>query len=222
MKFAVILAGCGAKDGSEIHEATLALYAIAANGGAYEVFAPDIPQYEVVNHLTGEPEKSRIRNVLTESARIARGNIRPLSQLHVKEFDALLFPGGFGAAKNLFSYGYQGMNFSVRPDVEAVVAEAHQSGKVIGAMCIAPVMIAKLLGRYGVTVTVGPARELAEALHRQFGAKVEQAAPDGITLDRDNKVVTTPAYMYGDSTIDRIGAGADALVKGMMSLAKNA
>ena len=116
-KFAVVLSGSGVFDGAEIHEATLTLYAIVKNGGTYEIFAPDIPQHHVVNHITGE-EMNETRNVLIEAARIARGNIKPLSEFNEKDFDAIIFPGGFGAAKNLSSFAFDGINCSVNKDVE--------------------------------------------------------------------------------------------------------
>ncbi|HYX07407.1 MAG TPA: isoprenoid biosynthesis glyoxalase ElbB, partial [Bacteroidales bacterium] len=116
MKFAVILSGCGVYDGSEIHETTMTLYAIMKYGGTYEIFAPDMEQYHVMNHLTGEEMHER-RNVLVESARIARGKIKPLATLNPDQFDALIFPGGFGAAKNLCTYAFEGVNCKVIPEV---------------------------------------------------------------------------------------------------------
>ncbi|HQB78074.1 MAG TPA: isoprenoid biosynthesis glyoxalase ElbB, partial [Tenuifilaceae bacterium] len=132
-RFAVVLSGCGVYDGAEIHEATMALYAIARNGGVYQVFAPDMEQHHVINHLTGEemPEK---RNVLVESARIARGNAKPLSELRTEEFDALIFPGGFGAAKNLSTWAFDGPLAKINPDVERVIADMHKAKKPIGAL----------------------------------------------------------------------------------------
>ncbi|HPX05046.1 MAG TPA: isoprenoid biosynthesis glyoxalase ElbB, partial [Tenuifilaceae bacterium] len=150
-RFAVVLSGCGVYDGAEIHEATMALYAIARNGGVYQVFAPDMEQHHVINHLTGEemPEK---RNVLVESARIARGNAKPLSELRTEEFDALIFPGGFGAAKNLSTWAFDGPLAKINPDVERVIADMHKAKKPIGALCIAPVLLAKLIKGASVTI----------------------------------------------------------------------
>jgi enhancing lycopene biosynthesis protein 2 len=143
-KIAVVLAGNGVYDGAEIHEATLTLLAIARNGAQYQCFAPDVEQAHVVNHLTGEemPEK---RNVLVEAARIARGNIKPLSEYNAKDFDAIVFPGGFGAAKNLCTFAFDGVDCKVNPDVEKAVRSTVAEEKPVGALCISPVLITKIL-----------------------------------------------------------------------------
>ena len=143
-KIAVVLSGCGVYDGAEIHEAVLTLYAIAVNGAAYEIFAPDIDQHHVVNHLAGS-EMNESRNVLVESARIARGNIKALSEFNGKDFDAIIFPGGFGAAKNLSTFAFDGSNCQVNSDVEAAIKEMISLGKPVGALCIAPVILARIL-----------------------------------------------------------------------------
>ena len=210
MRIAVILSGCGAKDGSEIHEATLALYAIALHGGEYKIFAPDDSQADVVNHYTGQPTEEK-RNIMVEAARIARGEIQPLQDLKVDEFDALLFPGGFGAAKNLFTFAFDGIHFNVRKEIEEIILQFHDKQKPIAAMCIAPVMLAKVLGKYNVKITTGEYNELSENLEKTFGAKVIAVPREGTVIDEKNKVITTPAYMYGDSSIANIGKGAEAM-----------
>jgi enhancing lycopene biosynthesis protein 2 len=141
-KIAVVLAGNGVYDGAEIHETTLTLLSIVRNGARYQCFAPDIQQAHVVNHLTGEemPEK---RNVLIEAARIARGNIKPLSEYSAKDFDAIVFPGGFGAAKNFCTFAFDGVDCKVNPDVEKAVRSTVAAKKPIGAWCISPVMMVK-------------------------------------------------------------------------------
>lgn len=218
---AVILAGCGAKDGSEIHEATLALYALALEGVKYQIFAPDTLQRDVVNHITSDDEPDDVRNVMVEAARIARGDILSLEELHIADYDMLVIPGGFGAAKNLFTYAYDGMSFYVRDDVEDVILAFHAARKPIGAMCIAPVMIAKLLGKYGVELTLGPVGDLSESVSAKFGAKVKECSKDGVIVDVNNKVVTTPAYMYGSNTIKEIGIGAHNMVKQLNCLSED-
>jgi enhancing lycopene biosynthesis protein 2 len=210
-KFAVILAGCGVYDGAEIHEAVLTMLAIAANGAEYQIFAPDIQQYHVINHTNGDV-MNETRNVLTESARIARGNIKPLTELDMKSYDALVFPGGFGVAKNLCSFAYEGTNFSINPQVESVIKSAYQNGKPIGALCIAPVMIPKILG--DVEVTIGSDTGTAAAVET-LGGKHKNATYSEVVVDKKHKVVTTPCYML-DATIDQIAAGADNLVKAML------
>ena len=152
MKFAVVLSGSGVYDGAEIHEATLTMLAIDKCGSSYQCFAPDINQHHVINHITGD-EMDETRNVLVESARIARGNIKPLSEFKAIDFDALVLPGGFGVAKNLSTLAFDGANCSVNTDVERVVVETAKANKPIGALCIAPAVIVKIL--QGAKVTIG-------------------------------------------------------------------
>ena len=210
-KFAVVLAGCGVFDGAEIHEATLTLLAIAQQGATYDIFAPDINQFHVINHLTHQemPEK---RNVLVESARIARGKIRPLSQFSAANYDALIFPGGFGAAKNLSTVAFDGPNAKVNPDVEAAVKSMHKAGKPIGALCIAPAVIARILGN--VEVTIGNDPGTASTIERMGGKHVKTTHGE-VVIDRKNKIFTTPCYML-DATIVDIYHGARNIVNEIM------
>ncbi len=213
-KIAVVLAGNGVYDGSEIHEATLTLLAIAEQGAQYQCFAPDIPQAHVVNHLTGE-EMPEIRNVMVEAARIARGNIKPLSQYEVSDFDALIFPGGFGAAKNLCTFAFDGTNCVVIPEVEKAVKDTVNAGKPIGSLCISPVMIAKVLG--DVKVTIGNDEGTAKAIGEMGGTHVKTTHGE-IVVDEKYKVITTPCYML-DATIDQIALGARNVVEKLMEMA---
>lgn len=210
-KFAVVLAGCGVFDGAEIHEATLTLLAIAQQGASYEIFAPDIDQHHVINHFTHQemPEK---RNVLVESARIARGKIRPLSQFRASDFDALIFPGGFGAAKNLSTVAFHGADAKVNPDVEKAVVEMHKAGKPIGALCIAPAVIARILGN--ITVTIGDDPGTTQAITKMGGTHIVTTHGE-VTVDRKNMIFTTPCYML-DATIVQIYEGATNVVREMM------
>ena len=212
-KFAVVLAGSGVYDGSEIHEATLALYAISKNGGEYQIFAPDNDQFHVINHITGEemPEK---RNVLVEAARIARGNIKNLKEFKADEFDAILFPGGFGVAKNLCTFAFHGPDCQVNTDVDTALRAMHKASKPIGALCIAPALIAKILGK--VEVTIGQDTGTAEAI-TSLGATHVNTNHGEIVFDKENKIVTTPCYML-DATIAQIGEGAENVVKTIMAL----
>ncbi len=212
-KFAVVLAGCGVYDGAEIHEATLTLYAIVKNGGTYEVFAPDIDQHHVINHLTGE-EMNESRNVLVESARIARGNIKPLSEFRPDAFDALIFPGGFGAAKNLSTFAFDGTNCSVNDDVKSAILGMKDAGKPIGALCISPVILARVLG--DVELTIGQDPDTASAVEN-LGATHKKTNHGEVVVDEKNRVVTTPCYML-DATIAEIGDGADNAVKAILNL----
>nr|WP_320117205.1 isoprenoid biosynthesis glyoxalase ElbB [uncultured Marinifilum sp.] len=212
-KFAVVLAGSGVYDGSEIHESTLAMYAISKNGGEYQIFAPDIDQYHVINHITGE-EMSEKRNVLVESARIARGNIKNLKEFKAEQFDAILFPGGFGVAKNLCTFAFDGANCSVNTDVETAIKAMHLAKKPIGALCISPSLIAKVLG--DIKLTIGQDEETAKAI-TSLGAKHVNTNHGEIVIDKENKIVSTPCYML-DSSIAQIGEGAENVVKAIMDL----
>ncbi|MEG1648724.1 MAG: isoprenoid biosynthesis glyoxalase ElbB [Rikenellaceae bacterium] len=214
---AVVLAGCGAMDGSEIHESTLLLYAIQKAGAKYEIFAPNREQRDVMNIIEGSPMNEK-RNVMVESARIARGKIRDLMELRASDFDALIIPGGFGAAKNLFTFAYDGLNFNVEKDIEAVVLNFNESKKPIGAMCIAPMMLASVLGSKHVEVTLGPKSELCCDVEDKFGAIVSVTGTSGVVVDEKNKVATTPAYMYGDNTILEVGRGAQNLVDAVLKM----
>jgi len=215
MKFAIILSGCGVFDGSEIHEATLAMLAIAKNGGSYELFAPDVKQHHVMNHLTGE-EMEEQRNVLVESARIARGNIKALREYEPEDYDALVIPGGFGVAKNLCTYATDGTDFSVDRVVEKALLSTHAAGKPIGAMCISPVLMARVFD--GIDVTIGKDEKTAADIEK-LGAVHIEAGPGGVVMDNANRIVSTPAYML-DSGIADIYDGAINLVRTLIELAE--
>lgn len=190
-KFAVILCGCGSLDGSEIHESVMTLLAIDRNECTYSIFAPNDNQYHVVNHYTKEAIQEK-RNMMVEAARIARGDIRPIEECRVEDFDALVFPGGNGAAKNLFTYAFDGKNCTVREDVAQLIKAFHAQHKPIGALCIAPVMIAKVLG--DVTITVGNDEgTIANVL--SFGSQHINTQQTGVIADKQNMVFTTPCYM---------------------------
>lgn len=207
-KVAVVLSGNGVFDGSEIHEATLTLYAIVKNGGIYEIFAPDIDQHHVINHITGEPMPEK-RNVLVESARIARGKIKNLADFKAADFDALIFPGGFGVAKNLCTYAFDGVNCKVNKDVEKAIISMHSAKKPIGALCISPVLLAKVLGT--INITIGLDKNTAADI-KNLGAIHTETNHGEIVIDKMNKIVTTPCYML-NATIAQIGDGANNLVK---------
>ena len=214
---AVILAGCGAKDGSEIQEATLALYALSLNNIEYQAYALDAPQQETVNHITSETE-NQTRSQIEEAARIVRGAIKPLSELDVKSYDALLIPGGTGTAKNLFTFFFDALNFSVNELYKTKVREFHSLGKPIAAMCIAPLSLLSILEEFHPTITLGAESELSKAAAQKFNSTVEPCNRESVTIDQTNKLVTTPSYMYGDSTIANIGKGAQAMAKVLVEL----
>jgi len=212
-KFAVVLAGCGVFDGAEIHEATLTMLAINRQGALYQCFAPDVNQAHVVNHITGE-EMPETRNVMVESARIARGNIRPLSEFDPAGFDAIVFPGGFGVAKNLCSFAFDGADCQVNDDARKAVKAMHQAGKPIAALCISPVLITKILG--DVEVTIGSDAVTAGAVEK-MGGKHAVTSHGEVIVDRKNKVVTTPCYML-DASIGQIADGAENVIKTILAM----
>ncbi|HUW07611.1 MAG TPA: isoprenoid biosynthesis glyoxalase ElbB [Williamwhitmania sp.] len=209
--FAVVLAGCGVYDGSEIHEAVMTLYAIRKHGAKYKIFAPDIAQHHVVNHITGE-EMAEHRNVLVESARIARGDIAPLSTFDPATVDCIIFPGGFGAAKNLSTFAFEGSNCKVNPQVERAIKLTHGAKKPIGALCIAPVVVAQVLDN--VQLTIGNDKDTVFALEK-MGANHTIANHGEVVVDKNNLVFTTPCYML-DATIVDIAEGANAIVLEML------
>ncbi len=212
-KIAVVLSGCGVYDGSEIHEAVLTLYAISNNGADYQIFAPDIEQHHVINHLNGKEMKEK-RNVLQESARIARGDILPLDKYNASGYDAVIFPGGFGVAKNLSTWAFHGSKSAVNKDVENCIKDTFKAGKPIGALCIAPVLLAKILGE--VELTIGNDNDTAEEI-KKAGAIHKETTHGEVVVDRKNKLVTTPCYML-DASITQIGTGAENIVKTILKM----
>lgn len=213
----VLLAGCGFLDGAEIHEATCTLLSLDRRGATAIVLAPDVPQMHVVDHGSGAAVAGEPRNVLAESARIARGQARDVASVHGSELDALILPGGYGAAKNLCSFARDGLSMRVVPEVERLIHEVHAAGKPLGFICISPVIAAKVLGGKGVTLTIGNDPETAAAI-QSFGAKHVACGVDEIAVDERLKVVSTPAYMLGPS-IAPVAAGIDRLVSAVLEMA---
>lgn len=210
-KFAIVIAGSGVFDGAEIHEATMTMLAIVQQGGSYEIFAPDINQHHVINHLTGE-EMNVSRNVLVESARIARGKIKPLSEYNEVDFDALIFPGGFGVAKNLSDFAFAGPDCTVNTEVADAIKNTVAASKPIGALCIAPAIVAKVLT--GVEVTIGQDENTIKGVEA-MGGKHTKTDHGEVVYDEKYKVFTTPCYML-DANIQQIYEGASNVVKAMM------
>lgn len=209
-KFAVVLAGCGRKDGSEINEAITLLLSIEQHHCEYQCFAPDRPQAEVVDHLTDKKVAGAKRNVLTEAARLARSNVRPIEEYHAADYDGLLFSGGYGVAKNLCDYAYKGVDMEVQPDVARAIMETHDAHKPIGGMCISPVMFAKLIP--GVCVTLGNEGTQDADNIRKMGAEHVQTENGDVCADNAELVFTTPAYML-EATLKDVYDGAYNLVE---------
>ncbi|AMQ83155.1 MULTISPECIES: isoprenoid biosynthesis glyoxalase ElbB [Pseudomonas] len=213
-KVAVILSGCGVYDGAEIHESVITLLRLDQRGAQVQCFAPNIAQLHVINHLTGE-EMPESRNVLVESARIARGNVKDLREADVEDFDALIVPGGFGAAKNLSNFAIEGAGCSVQPQVLALAEAFAEAGKPVGLICISPALAAKIYGP-GVTCTIGNDADTAAAMNK-MGATHEDCAVTDIVEDKARKLVTTPAYMLAQ-TISEAASGINKLVDRVLEL----
>ena len=214
-KVAVVLAGCGVYDGSEINEAVLTLLCLEQQGASYQCFAPDVEQMHVINHLTGEPAEGESRNVLVEAARIARGNIKGLTEAQAGEFDALVVPGGFGAAKNLSDFAVAGAAMQVQPGFLALARAFHAAGKPIGLICIAPVMAAAICGK-GTRCTIGNDADTAAAISAMGGEHLECPVAEA-RVDRERKMVTTPAYMLAGS-VSEAYSGIGQCVKEVLAL----
>ena len=213
-KVAVILSGSGVYDGAEIQESVITLLRLDQRGAQVQCFAPNIAQLHVINHLTGE-EMPESRNVLVESARIARGNVKDIRDADVEDFDALIVPGGFGAAKNLSNFAVEGAGCSVNPDVLALAEAFAEAGKPVGLICISPALAAKIYGP-GVTCTIGNDADTAAAMDK-MGATHQECAVDEIVEDKARKLVTTPAYMLAQ-TISEAASGINKLVDRVLEL----
>jgi enhancing lycopene biosynthesis protein 2 len=211
---AVLLAGCGHLDGAEVREAVLALLALDQHGASFQCIAPNALQHHVVNHISGEPVPGAQRNILEESSRIARlGQCLDLARAQVKDFDALIMPGGYGVAKNHCSFAFQGAQAQVRPDVAAFVRAFFDSHKPVGAICIAPALVALILqGQPSATLTLGNDAGCAAAM-RQLGQQHQDTAnAREIVIDEVHKLVTTPAYMFDDARLSDVFIGIDRCV----------
>ena len=213
-KIAVILSGCGVYDGAEIHESVITLLRLDQRGALVQCFAPNIAQLHVINHLTGE-EMPESRNVLVESARIARGNIKDIREASVEDFDALIVPGGFGAAKNLSNFAVEGAGCTVQPEVLALAEAFAEAGKPVGLICISPALAAKIYGP-GVTCTIGNDADTAAAMNK-MGATHKDCAVSDIVEDKARKLVCTPAYMLAQS-ISEAASGINKLVDRVLEL----
>lgn len=225
-KVAVVLSGCGVYDGSEIHEASAVLVHLSRAGASVSMFAPDKKQMHVIDHTKGA-EMDQERNVMVESARIARGQIAPLTELKAADYDAVIFPGGFGAAKNLSDFAIKGPELSLDPDAGRVLADFHSASKPIGLCCIAPVLAAKALGSQGVELTMGAEDEQegrwpyagATGAAKALGAvHIPKDSADATHVDAKNKVVTAPAYMC-ETAVHEIFDGIGKMVDGILKLA---
>lgn len=217
-KIGVVLSGCGVYDGAEIHESVITLLAIDRAGAEAVCMAPNIDQMHVINHLTGEEAADEKRNVLVEAARIARGAIKDISTVKADDLDALFFPGGFGAAKNLSSFAVNGENCTVHPEVSRLVKEFKAKQKPQAVVCIAPAMMAKIYEGETVhpTLTIGNDKDTSEKIEK-MGSRHQECLTQDIVLDKENKIVSSPAYMTGQS-ISEVADGIEKAVRELIKL----
>ena len=217
-KVGVVLSGCGHQDGSEIHEAVFTLHALEKAEAEAIIMAPDMDQFHVINHLNGNEDLSESRNILVESARIARGKVVDVASVSGHQLDALIFPGGTGMAKNIFDYSMAGINCTVISDVQRLVVEILEADKPLGAICIAPVMVAKVLeflGRTG-TVTGGFNDEINNDI-KAMGINTIEVGAEEIVVDKENKIVTTPAYVEA-KLMNESSTGIEKLVNKVLDM----
>lgn len=216
-KIAVILSGCGYLDGSEIRESVLTLLALDTLKVQYDIFSLNEEQYHVVNHLTGDIQSNQKRNILEESARIARGKIEDLTKINVNNYSSLIIPGGFGVAKNLCSFAFNGINAQVNPVILKVIHEFYDNKKPIGAICISPALIALSLGSNKPSITLGNDKKLADEIEKT-GVLHKSCHTSDCIIDEKNKIVTTPAYMDDDINLADVYQGISKLIKAVIAL----
>ncbi len=218
-KVGVLLSGCGVNDGAEIHESVITMLALDRAGAEMVLMAPNIDQMHVVNHYTGQ-EMDEYRNVLVESSRIARGNIKDMAEISANDMDALIIPGGFGVAKNLCDYAMAGPDCSINPDVYRLISELKLLNKPIGAICIAPAMMAKILGELdeSANMTIGSDETTSKDIEAMGSVHVECQVSE-MVVDEEKNLVTTPAYMEA-KTIKDAADGIEKLVKQVLSMIK--
>jgi enhancing lycopene biosynthesis protein 2 len=218
IRVGVVLSGCGVYDGSEIHEAVLSLLAIAKLGAEAVCMAPDMEQMHVINHFSGQTDNGQPRNVLVESARIARGQILDIATVKADNIDALVIPGGYGAAKNLCDFAVEGADCTVNTQVQRLIEEMLAAEKPLAAICIAPAMLAKILSQQQppATLTIGTDKDTAATLDT-MGIKHVDCPVDEVVVDKQRKIVTTPAYMLADN-IAQVAVGIEKAIKRMLEL----
>lgn len=218
MKIAVILSGCGYLDGAEIRESVLSLLYLDIAGADVSIFAPNTTQYHTINHLNGE-ECTEPRNILQEAARIARGDVQPLDTLNPNEFDGLILPGGFGVAKNLSNFALNGENITIDSTADTIINAFHNASKPIGAICIAPVIIAASLKNKAITLTIGTDEGCAQAI-TNFGNRHQICPVDQAVTDTQHQIASCPAYMMDDAPVKDVAKGIEQVIQSVITMAK--
>lgn len=208
-KYCVLLSGCGHRDGSEIYEATFSLLALSSQGIEYDIFAPNRQQYDTIDHLSGAEIEPK-RNILLESARIARGDIRPLEDCQADDYAALILPGGYGALKNFTNFPAEDGKWQVKDDIKKVILSFHNSQKPIGAICIFPSILAILFKDKQIQITTGLNPE-SKKLIDFTKAKVHLIDSDDLVIDEENLIYSTPAFM-NDASLDKVFIGIQKLI----------
>ncbi len=222
---AVLLAGCGHLDGAEVREAVLTLLALDQHGATFQCIAPDADQFHVVNHATGQPVAGERRNILEEASRIARaGQCQDLAQARAADFDCLFIPGGYGVAKNHCGFAFKGKDAEVRPDVAAFLKAFFEAGKPVGAVCIAPALVALVLAGSGrhAAMTLGDDAGCAAALDALGARHQARGSARDIVVDEELKLVTAPAYMFDDARLSDVFVGIDRTVAEVLKRVKAA
>ncbi len=219
-KFLVVLAGCGAKDGAEIHESVLTLLAIDKAGEAYDCAALNKKQHHVMNFID-DSELPESRNIMVEAARISRGKILDLAQVSMKDYAGVIFPGGFGVAKNLCDFAFKGVEAGVDEEVARIINEAYDLHKPIGAICIAPALIALVLSKKNpdILLTLGT-DELMNQTLKQIGVQSNPCLTTAFVCDTQNKISSSPAYMHGSSRISELEIGITKCVNSVIAMSK--
>ena len=225
---AVVLAGSGVYDGSEIGESISLFIALGKYDARIKCFAPNEDQMHVVNHTSGEEQAGQTRNQISESNRIARGGVLPLTDLKSSDFDVLFLPGGFGVAKNLCNFAVAGPDMTADPEMERVLREFHSTKTPIGACCISPVLLAKVLGQHKINITLGKSKgdnwpyagSIAAA--NSFGAVTHDKDTREVVIDEENRIVTSPAFMKGDANHYEVYKDIKNMVATTLSLCKQA
>lgn len=226
MKIGVLLSGCGVYDGTEIHEAVFTLLAIEENGAEAVCFAPDKDQAHVINHLDGSVESGEKRNTLKESARIARGKIQSINKTSIDHFDALVIPGGFGAAKNLNKWAFEGPDGDIDPAVKSIIHDMVIAKKPIAALCMGPTVIAKALQGSGIGTKLTVGSDKAKSPYdikgisdgmETVGVMSVMKTIEEICVDEENKIVTAPCYMM-EATITQVRDNTKMAIDKLISM----